>query len=112
MPYKVLSALTAFGMCGFLLGFSLAFTGNLPYGDEPGGVTLGMILAISITLMAGGLIAMIAHLNLSSRPTADEKAEWRRFLGFGGPVAAAAYLWRVAGRRPKPSDSEDPWYTN
>ena len=89
---KVLSVLTAFGICGFLLAVWLAFTSNVPYGREPGGVTVEIILTISVTLIAGGLIAMIAHLNLSSRPTADEKTEWRHRLWFGGPVTAAAYI--------------------
>jgi hypothetical protein len=85
----------------------------MPYGDEPGGtILLGIIVPLSVTLMAGGLIAMIAHLNLSSRPTDDEKAEWRRSLWFGGPMTAAGYLWTVAGRRPKPPDAEDQWYEN
>jgi len=104
MLYKVLSALTAFGTLGFLLVFLLAFVGSMPYGDEPGGSTLQVVLTLSLVFIAVGLLSMIAHLNLSHLPSDAEKAEWRRFLSVGGPIAAAGYLWAVAGRRISSTD--------
>jgi hypothetical protein len=47
--------------------------------------------------MAGGLLVMIGHMNLTSTVPNEEKTMWRRHLWWAGPVAAGLYLWR-AGR--------------
>jgi hypothetical protein len=101
MLYRVLSVVTWLGNLGFLVLFISAFFRIFLLADDSEDNVVELLLTTSLIFIAIGLIAMIAHLNLSREPTDDEKATWRGRLWFGGSFTAARYLWLVAGRPSK-----------
>lgn len=86
MLYKGIGLLTGVGTLMFLAVVLLGITAQVKVAP--------FILVFALGAIAAGLLTMIWHVNMVQR-SAEIKDEWRNHLTYFGPLAAAAYLWRV-----------------
>lgn len=91
--FRAVGATTIFASSALVIMFFILASDVIP------GARMSFVpwLAVTVVVVAIGQIWMMVHLYSVAKISGEDKSQWTRHLGWGGPFVAGYYLWLVGG---------------